>query len=95
MTQPVEFDRSDAIAILTMRHGKVNAIDVQLSHALNSALDVAHDQGAQTIVLTGTGSCFSAGVDLLRVLEGGPAYVDELLPLLRQTADWHSSTCRS
>ena len=39
------------------------------------------DPGA-AVVITGTGTAFSAGVDLHRILAGGPAYVQEFLPAL-------------
>jgi enoyl-CoA hydratase/carnithine racemase len=34
------------------------------------------------VVLTGTGTVFSAGVDLRRIVEGGPEYVARFLPAL-------------
>ena len=37
---------------------------------------------APAVVLTGAGTVFSAGVDLRRIVEGGPAYVREFLPAL-------------
>src|SRR5260221_11568704 len=37
---------------------------------------------ARAVVLTGTGAIFSAGVDLLRLLEGGAPYVRKFLPAL-------------
>lgn len=33
-------------------------------------------------MLTGAGGCFSAGVDLKRIVDGGPPYVAEFLPAL-------------
>src|SRR5216683_6145023 len=37
---------------------------------------------ARAVVLTGTGAIFSAGVDLVRLLEGGAPYIREFLPAL-------------
>jgi enoyl-CoA hydratase/carnithine racemase len=37
---------------------------------------------AKAIVLTGTGTIFSAGVDLRRVHDDGVSYIAELLPAL-------------
>src|SRR5258707_11749875 len=37
---------------------------------------------ARAVVLTGTGAIFSAGVDLLRLLEGGAPYIRKFLPAL-------------
>jgi enoyl-CoA hydratase len=39
------------------------------------------------MVITGTGRMFSAGVDLLRVVEGGAAYVRGFLPAVSRTLD--------
>ena len=70
------------VRILRLQHGKANALDIELCQALLEALDSARDAGA--LVLTGTGSIFSAGVDLVRVVDGGPAYLTEFLPILRR-----------
>jgi len=37
---------------------------------------------ARAVVLTGTGTIFSAGVDLVRLLEGGAPYIRKFLPTL-------------
>ncbi len=68
--------------VLTLRlnHGKAQVMDLELLSALSDALDERPE--VRAIVLTGTGSIFSAGVDLRRILQGGEAYVREFLPLL-------------
>jgi enoyl-CoA hydratase len=83
--RPIHIERSGQVATLKMRHGKANALDVVLCGALAAALDEVERDGAEAVVLTGTGSIFSAGVDLRQVLDGGAPYVRELLPALRQT----------
>ena len=75
----VEF-RND-VAILYMRHGKANALDVEFCRALATQIDDLAES-AQAVVLTGTGTIFSAGVDLLRVMDGGTEYVRDFLPVL-------------
>lgn len=65
-----------------MAHGRANALDVELCRALGEALDDAAAGGARAVVLTGTGSIFSAGVDLHRVIEAGESYLVEFLPEL-------------
>lgn len=78
----VEREDQEGIAILRMNRGKVNALDVELLRALVLALDAVEASEAGAVVLTGAGPAFSAGVDLFRLLEGGPGYVREFLPLL-------------
>ena len=65
---------------MRLRHGKVNALDLELLQAITAAMREV-DPGA-AVVITGTGTAFSAGVDLHRILAGGPAYVQEFLPAL-------------
>ena len=40
---------------------------------------------ARAVVITGSGSVFSAGVDLQRIVAGGPSYVREFLPALSES----------
>jgi enoyl-CoA hydratase len=75
--------RSQHEGVLTLRlaHGKASALDVELLDALLREFDgVAEDVHA--LILTGTGSIFSAGVDLFRLTREGPDYVRRFLPLL-------------
>ena len=77
-------DRGD-IAVLRLDHGKVSAIDSELLSLLLDRLDAVDASPARALVLTGSGSSFSAGVDLWRVLEGGQAYLQGFLPAFRRT----------
>ena len=71
---------------LRLDHGKAHALDPDLCHALREALDAAsRENGVRAVVLTGTGAIFCAGVDLYRLLDGGPAYVDRFVPVLIDT----------
>jgi enoyl-CoA hydratase/carnithine racemase len=75
-------------SLLTVRidHGKANALDQELLEGLAAALGrLEEDAGLRAAVLTGAGHIFSAGVDLHRVLEGGPGYVRTFVPLLAAT----------
>lgn len=82
--RPPLIHREDAgiVAVLTMEHGKANAVDTDLFTDLNRALDDVENSSARAVVLTGTGSMFSAGVDLFRLLEEGPPYIEAFLPQL-------------
>ncbi len=75
------------VSVVRMRHGRANALDVELCRALRDFfLDAARDP-ARSVVLTAEGGIFSAGVDLRRVLEGESDYVRLLLPALHEMCD--------
>src|SRR5215471_19937891 len=75
-------ERGD-VAIMRLQHGKVNALDLELLLAITEAMRAA-DQ-ARAVVITGSGSVFSAGVDLQRIVAGGRSYVQEFLPALSES----------
>ena len=77
-------ERSDNNGIVTLRlaHGKAAALDVELMEGLARAMaEVALDD-TRAVILTGTGSIFSAGVDLFRLTEAGDDYVERFIPAL-------------
>ncbi len=73
----IAVDHHDGVAVVRLEHGKVNVLDLELLQALSATLAELHD--ADAIVLTGAGRAFSAGVDLKRLLDGGPDEVEEFL----------------
>ena len=77
-------ERKDTGGIRTLRlaHGKVSAIDLELGEALVAELKDAMDPSVKAVILTGSGSSFSAGVDLFRVVKDGPEYGRRFLPIL-------------
>jgi enoyl-CoA hydratase len=71
-----------SVALIQMEHGKVNAMDLELLNDLRQTLKDVEGSPARAMVLTGTGKSFSAGVDLLRLLNSGPSYVKDFVPVL-------------
>jgi enoyl-CoA hydratase len=77
----IERQTNDGIVTLRMAHGKANALDVELCEALTRELRGSRDERA--VIITGSGSIFSAGVDLFRMTNEGEAYVERFFPALR------------
>jgi enoyl-CoA hydratase len=78
----IERDDRDGIRILRLAHGKVSAMDIELGEAFMREMDNAAAPPIKAVILTGTGSSFSAGVDLYRVVKDGPEYGKRFLPVL-------------
>lgn len=81
----IESLSTDGILTLRLAHGKAGALDIDLLTALSEALDEA--RGADALVLTGSGAIFSAGVDLPRLVDGGPDYARRFVPLLDEVLE--------
>jgi len=75
---------TSGIAVLTIAHGKANALDIALCEALAAKFIELRSSEARAVVLTGQGRMFSAGVDLPRLLDGGAPYAREFLPALHR-----------
>ena len=75
----------DRVTVVRMAHGKVNAFDPELMSGLIDRLAGLERADTAAVVLTGAGRVFSAGLDLRRLIAGGPDYVKTLLPLLGET----------
>jgi len=80
----IDVATNDGIAVVTLRHGKANALDIEFCEALAARFAELRDSAAKAVVLTGQGRIFSAGVDLIRVSEGGADYVRKFLPALHK-----------
>jgi enoyl-CoA hydratase len=76
--------REDGIVVLTLAHGKANVMDLELCSLLADTLDELGAEPVPALVLTGRGRIFCAGVDLIRLLEGGVEYVRVFLPELQR-----------
>ena len=78
----VQLDRDGDIALLTLAHGKASAFDVELCDALIVRFAECRASSCSAIVVTGRGAIFSAGVDLVRLVNEGAPYVSRFLPAL-------------
>jgi len=76
----IEASERDGVALLRLSDGKANAMSLDFCEALTARF--AAVSSARAVVLTGTGEIFSAGVDLVRLLEGGAPYIRKFLPAL-------------
>lgn len=83
----IDVNISDGIAVLTMQHGKVNALDIEFCEEMAARFKALAASDVKAVVLTGQGKVFSAGVDLIRLSEGGAAYARKFLPALHKLFD--------
>ncbi|HET7847688.1 MAG TPA: enoyl-CoA hydratase/isomerase family protein [Pseudolabrys sp.] len=77
----------DGVAVLALAHGKANALDVELCDGLARTFSELRASAARAVIVTGQGRIFSAGVDLVRLSEGGADYVRRFLPALHRLYD--------
>ncbi|MEO8034715.1 MAG: enoyl-CoA hydratase/isomerase family protein [Acidobacteriota bacterium] len=80
-------DRNDVDGITTLRlaHGKASALDIELLEGLDRSLSEIERSDIRAVVVMGTGSIFSAGVDLFRLIGEGRPYVEHFFPLLARS----------
>jgi enoyl-CoA hydratase len=81
----IEREQNPGILTLRLAHGKASAMDVELCQALIDELRNAEESEARAVILTGSGSIFSAGVDLYRMTNEGAPYVDRFFPALKDS----------
>lgn len=80
MTPSVQVTRDSGVTLISMQHGKVNALDLELLNQIHEVFaGLAPDE---VVVLTGNGRAFSAGLDMRRLLDEGSEYSDALLQTL-------------
>lgn len=83
----IDLKIDDGVAIVTIKHGKANALDIELCEGLVKCFEELRTKATRAVVVTGQGRIFSAGVDLLRVSSGGSDYVRKFLPSLHRILD--------
>jgi enoyl-CoA hydratase len=83
----IELKTEDDVAIVTVKHGKANALDIELCEGLAKCFAELRSSEPRAVVLTGQGRMFSAGVDLIRLSAGGADYVRTFLPALHRLYD--------
>ncbi|MCW2625234.1 enoyl-CoA hydratase/isomerase family protein, partial [Mycobacterium sp.] len=71
----MDVDVVDGVTVMRMNHPPVNAMDLEL---VDAAVATIRDVDGP-IVLTGTAKCFSAGVDLPAIVEGGHQYIGRFM----------------
>lgn len=70
-----------SVRVIQIDHGKANALDPEFLTWFDERLSAAEaDADCRAAVLTGRGAIFSAGLDLYRLLEEGPGFVEEFVP---------------
>lgn len=80
---PTQLEIRDAIAVLRMTYGKASALDdVFCDHLIDRFDELREDDAIRAVVLTGTGSIFSGGVDLRRLNEADSGYIRAFVPRL-------------
>lgn len=83
----IDLKIDDEIAVVTMTHGKANALDIEFCDALAARFSELRKSGVRAVVLTGQGKIFSAGVNLKGLSEGGAGYIRDFLPALHRLYD--------
>jgi len=83
----IDIKTEAGIAVLTLQHGKANALDIEFCEALAAEFIELRKSDAKAIVLTGQGKIFSAGVNLIKLSGGGAGYIRKFLPVLHRLYD--------
>jgi enoyl-CoA hydratase len=83
-TQMINRDDAGEVAVIRLAYGKVSALDTVFCASLADELTQVASGPWRALVLTGTGSSFSAGVDLFQVLDGGADYLSGFLPAMER-----------
>ena len=78
----LEVEQRSGVTVVRLWHGKVNALDLDLLREITQVMrDLDPDRA---VVITGSGTVFSAGVDLRQIVAGGRPYAREFIPALSE-----------
>lgn len=91
----IELKTENGIAIVTIRHGKANALDVELCEGLAKCFEELRSSDARAVVMTGQGRMFSAGVDLPRLRAGRTMFASSCRHCIGSTTPRSSIRSRS
>ena len=78
----IDIIQQGEVTLLHMAHGKANALDVEFCEALTTQLTALQSSRTRAVVLIGAGHIFSAGVDLLRLLDAKTRHISRLFSRL-------------
>lgn len=76
----IDVDAADGVTTVRFDHAPVNALDLDLLEAVVETMR----RIAGPLVITGAGRCFSAGVDLRAIIDGGPEYTGRFVGTLSE-----------
>jgi enoyl-CoA hydratase len=80
----IDVEVVDGVVVVRLAHGKVNALDLEILREITAVFRNL-DGGDEAVVLTGSGTAFSAGVDLWRIVDGAADYIEAFLAALSET----------
>lgn len=87
MTNP---EVTDGVTIVRFDHPPVNALDLGLLEVIIATMQNVEGP----VVITGAGRCFSAGVDLRAIVDGGAEYAERFVTALSEAFSRSSTTRR-
>ncbi len=79
-----DIDTRDGVATVTLKHGKANALDLEFCTALAREFTALDRDDVRALVVTAEGSIFSAGVDLVRLLDEPLSYTEAFLDAMQE-----------
>jgi enoyl-CoA hydratase len=78
----IELTQRGSVTLMRIAHGKANALDTELCRAVTAHMQQLAASSSGAVVITGQATMFSAGVDLIRLLDESAEYVASFLPAL-------------